>query len=122
MADALHAVDKQLWVMIPMGDEFNTLDLETLAAHADHFIAMLYDETSDVDPPGPIASQDWFEGWLQVLAGYGEPDLWIGGDRRVWLRLDCSGQKARGDDFLLRRDEPGQLRGAGKGRLAGAEL
>jgi len=29
---------------------------------ADHYIAMLYDETSDNDPPGPIASQDWNEG------------------------------------------------------------
>ncbi len=25
MADALHAVDKELWVMVQMGDEFNTL-------------------------------------------------------------------------------------------------
>ncbi len=79
MADALHAVDKQLWVEVQMGDEFNVLDLERLAQHADHYIAMLYDETTDTDPPGPIASQDWFDGWLQVLAGYGEPNLWIGG-------------------------------------------
>jgi cellulose synthase/poly-beta-1,6-N-acetylglucosamine synthase-like glycosyltransferase/peptidoglycan/xylan/chitin deacetylase (PgdA/CDA1 family)/spore germination protein YaaH len=78
MADALHAVDKELWVEVQMGDEFNVLDLERLAEHADHYIAMLTDETSDDDPPGPIASQDWFEGWLSVLAGYGEPDLWIG--------------------------------------------
>jgi cellulose synthase/poly-beta-1,6-N-acetylglucosamine synthase-like glycosyltransferase/peptidoglycan/xylan/chitin deacetylase (PgdA/CDA1 family)/spore germination protein YaaH len=79
MADALHVVDKQLWVMIPMGEDFNTLDLNRLAEHADHFIATLYDETSDIDPPGPIASQDWFDGWLSVLAGYGDSDLWIGG-------------------------------------------
>jgi cellulose synthase/poly-beta-1,6-N-acetylglucosamine synthase-like glycosyltransferase/peptidoglycan/xylan/chitin deacetylase (PgdA/CDA1 family)/spore germination protein YaaH len=79
MADALHSVDKELWVMIPMGEDFNTLDLDRLAEHADHYIATLYDETSDIDPPGPIASQDWFEGWLSVLAGYGDPDLWIGG-------------------------------------------
>jgi spore germination protein YaaH len=78
MADALHAVDKELWVMVQMGDEFNVLDLDRLAEHADHYIAVLHDETSDNDPPGPIASQDWFDGWLHVLAGYGEPDLWIG--------------------------------------------
>ncbi len=76
---ALHAVDKELWVMVQMGDEFSTLDLNRLAEHADHYIATLYDETSDIDPPGPIASQDWFEGWLSVLAGYGDPNLWIGG-------------------------------------------
>ena len=79
MADALHSVDKELWVMVPMSDEFNDLDLERLAEHADHYIAAMYDETADSDPPGPIASEDWFEGWLHVLAGYGEPDLWIGG-------------------------------------------
>jgi len=79
MADALHAVDKELWVMVQMGEDFNVLDLDRLAEHADHYIAVMYDETSDIDPPGPIASQDWFEGWLSVLMGYGEPDLWIGG-------------------------------------------
>src|SRR5581483_175036 len=78
MSDALHAVDKELWLMVPMGDEFGVYDLESLADHADHFVAMLYDETTDTDKPGPIASQDWFEGWLSGTAGYGEPQQWIG--------------------------------------------
>ena len=35
------------------------------------------DENSEADAPGPIASQDWFEGWLSVVLGYGEPSQWI---------------------------------------------
>jgi cellulose synthase/poly-beta-1,6-N-acetylglucosamine synthase-like glycosyltransferase/peptidoglycan/xylan/chitin deacetylase (PgdA/CDA1 family)/spore germination protein YaaH len=77
ISDALHAVDKELWLEVPMGDEFESFDLETLSDHVDHFVAVLYDETSDTDQPGPIASQDWFDGWLKVITGYGEPEQWI---------------------------------------------
>lgn len=75
---ALHAVDKELWLVVPMGDEIKMYDLEALAPVVDHFIAVLYDENSDSDTPGPIASQDWLEGWLQVIEGYGESSQWIG--------------------------------------------
>ncbi len=78
ISDALHAVDKELWLEVPMGDEFEVYDLEALTDHVDHFVAMLYDETSEEDSPGPLASQDWFEGWLQVINAYGESDQWIG--------------------------------------------
>ena len=74
---ALHAVDKKLWLVVPMGDEIKIYDLEALAPVVDQFIAVLYDENSESDSPGPIASQDWFEGWLQVIKGYGEPGQWI---------------------------------------------
>lgn len=77
IASALHAVDKELWLVVPMGDEIESLDLEALAGTVDHFIAILHDENSDTDAPGPIASQDWFDGWLQVINGYGEPGQWI---------------------------------------------
>lgn len=75
---ALHAVSKQLWLVVPMGDEIKMYDLETLASSVDHFVAILYDENSETDPPGPLASQDWLEGWLEVIGGYGDLDQWIG--------------------------------------------
>ena len=75
---ALHAVDKQLWLVVPMGDEIKMYDLEALAPSVDHFIATLHDENSETDAPGPIASQEWFEGWLQVMQDYGDPSQWIG--------------------------------------------
>ena len=76
-AKALHSVDKQLWLMVPMGEEIDTLDLTRLAPTVDRFIAVLSDENSGDDAPGPIASQDWFEGWLQVVTGYVDSRRWI---------------------------------------------
>jgi len=76
-AKALHSLNKQLWITVPMGEEINTIDLPKLASSADRFIAVLTDENSGDDTPGPIASQDWFEGWLQVIQGYGDSHKWI---------------------------------------------
>ena len=77
LAAGLHAVDKELWLMVPMGDEINAFDLDALAGSVDRFVAMLYDENAETDAPGPIASQDWFEGWLSVVLAYGEPSQWV---------------------------------------------
>jgi peptidoglycan/xylan/chitin deacetylase (PgdA/CDA1 family) len=40
-------------------------------------VAVLHDENSEVDPPGPIASQPWFDGWLQTILAYGKPSQWV---------------------------------------------
>ncbi|MDD5350745.1 MAG: glycosyltransferase, partial [Chthoniobacteraceae bacterium] len=74
---ALHAIGKELWLQVPMNEEINTFDLGRLSGTVDHFVAALCDETGDDEPAGPIASQDWFEGWLKVLDEYDCPDLWI---------------------------------------------
>jgi spore germination protein YaaH len=60
-----------------MGRELKVYDLEALSQNIDHFVAVLHDENSDSDPPGPIASQDWFEGWLNTVIAYGKPSQWI---------------------------------------------
>ncbi len=86
IGDALHEAKLELWFMITMGEEFEIFDIEALESVADRFVAILHDENSDTDEPGPIASQSWLEGWLKVIteknrAGerrYGEPDQWIG--------------------------------------------
>ena len=77
MAAALHAHNMKLWLRIPMGRELMLYDLETLSQDVDYFVAALHDENSDTDPPGPIASQAWFEGWLTTLTAYGKPSQWI---------------------------------------------
>src|SRR6266567_53470 len=41
------------------------------------FVAILFDETSDTDPPGPLASRSWFEGWLRVLLQDSNTRQWI---------------------------------------------
>lgn len=77
LATGLHDAGLQLWLQVQVGDEMGVYDLETLADDVDFFLALLHDQTSDTDPPGPIAGQDWFNGWLGALSSYGDPDQWI---------------------------------------------
>ncbi|MFZ3045888.1 MAG: glycosyltransferase [Desulfatirhabdiaceae bacterium] len=77
IAVALHQADMQVWLRVPMGRELKVFDLDTLSNDLDYFIATLHDENSESDLPGPIASQEWFEGWLGAMMGYGQPGQWI---------------------------------------------
>ena len=77
MAAALHAAGCELWISVPMGEDFDSLDVDRLSASVDRFVAVLHDENSDSDAPGPIASREWFEGWLETAADYGRPEQWI---------------------------------------------
>jgi peptidoglycan-N-acetylglucosamine deacetylase len=76
-ADALHYDDKELWLCIQPGQELDYIDFENLSDNVDRFVAMLFDETSDVDPPGPLGSRSWFEGWLHVLLEDSDTKQWI---------------------------------------------
>ena len=77
IAAALHAEHMELWLRVPMGRDLKLFDLEALSADVDYFIASLHDENSETDPPGPIASQNWFEGWLNTIIAYGKPSQWV---------------------------------------------
>ena len=77
IAKGLHSIDKELWLQVPMNEEINTFELGRLTGTVDRFVASLTDETSDDEPAGFIASQDWFEGWLKVIEEYGYSDRWI---------------------------------------------
>jgi len=77
IAEALHTHGMELWLRIPMGRELMLYDLDALSQDVDHFVAVLHDENSDSDSAGPIASQDWFEGWLNTVTAYGKPKQWI---------------------------------------------
>jgi len=76
-ADALHYDDKELWLCIQPGQELDYIDFENLSDNVDRFVAMLFDETSDVDPAGPLGSRSWFEGWLHVLLEDSDTKQWI---------------------------------------------
>jgi cellulose synthase/poly-beta-1,6-N-acetylglucosamine synthase-like glycosyltransferase/peptidoglycan/xylan/chitin deacetylase (PgdA/CDA1 family)/spore germination protein YaaH len=76
-AAALHRDGRQLWLSVSPGQEIDYIDFEELSAHVDRFVALLFDETSDIDPPGPLASRMWFEGWLHVLLEDSDPKQWI---------------------------------------------
>ena len=77
LADALHAAKLELWLGVSMDDEIQTFDLDALAPFTDRFVAMLFDEHTAGDEPGPVASQEWCEGWLKVCAAHGTPGQWI---------------------------------------------
>ena len=77
LATALHAAGSELWISVPMGEDFDSYDVDRLAKFTDRFVAVLHDENSDSDTPGPIASREWFEGWLETSTDYGQPEQWI---------------------------------------------
>src|SRR6058998_3961478 len=76
-ADALHDDNKELWLCVQPGQELDYIDLDALADNVDRFVAMLFDETSDTDPPGPLGSRSWFEGWVRVLLEGSDTKQWI---------------------------------------------
>ncbi|MEO8207302.1 MAG: glycosyltransferase, partial [Chthoniobacterales bacterium] len=76
-AEALHAKNMQLWLSVPLGHELKLYDLDNLSAFVDRFVAILYDQNSEHDDSGPIASQEWFDGWLDVVLNFGTPKQWI---------------------------------------------
>jgi peptidoglycan-N-acetylglucosamine deacetylase len=76
-ADALHDDNKELWLCVQPGQDLDYIDFDALGDNVDHFVAMLFDETSDTDPPGPLASRSWFEGWVRVLLEGSDTKQWI---------------------------------------------
>ncbi len=77
LADALHAAGRQLWLCVQPGQDLDYIDFDSLSETVDRFVALLFDETSDTDPPGPLASRQWFESWLHALLKDADPKQWI---------------------------------------------
>src|SRR6058998_1502696 len=77
LGDALHDDKKELWLCVQPGQELDYVDIDALSDNVDRFVAMLFDETSETDPPGPLASRSWFEGWLHVLLDGSDTRQWI---------------------------------------------
>jgi len=75
--DALHYDDKQLWLCVQPGQDLDYIDFDALSDNVDRYVAMLFDETSDIDQPGPLGSRRWFEGWLSVLLDGADRNQWI---------------------------------------------
>src|SRR5262249_9649388 len=77
VADAFHDDNKELWLCVQPGQERDYIYSDALADNLVRFVAMLFDETSETDPPGPLASRSWFEGWLHVLLDGSDTRQWI---------------------------------------------
>ncbi|MBE2204198.1 MAG: glycosyltransferase [Chthoniobacterales bacterium] len=77
IADALRTQGIETWLCVTMDAGFGAYDFERLASHIDRFVALLHDENGEGNSAGPIASQDWFDGWMQVISRSASPEKWI---------------------------------------------
>ena len=77
IADDLKAEGLKTWLCITMDASFSNWDFDKLSPHVERFIAFLHDENGETDTPGPIASNDWVDGWLKVINSCGNPNQWI---------------------------------------------
>ena len=77
LTDALHDDGKELWLCVQPGQDLDYIDFEDLSENVDRFVALLFDETAEIDSPGPLGSRRWFEGWLQVLLEDADARQWI---------------------------------------------
>lgn len=123
LATALRKEGREFWMSVPMGEDLVSYQLDKLAAFTDRFLAVLHGENSDVDPAGPTASREWFEGWLETALGYGEPAQWIavlGTGGFDWTAGEAKGRYITFVDAMARGDYAGldELQKAGL-RVAG---
>ena len=114
MAGALHAADRELWLCVQPGQDLDYIDFDNVSETVDRFVALLFDETSDTETPGPLASRRV----VRIVAaraltrrGSETMDLRAG---QLRLRLD-ERRASRGADQFSRGDEPRELRGRGIG-------
>jgi cellulose synthase/poly-beta-1,6-N-acetylglucosamine synthase-like glycosyltransferase/peptidoglycan/xylan/chitin deacetylase (PgdA/CDA1 family)/spore germination protein YaaH len=109
-AKECHRNGLQFFLCVPMGLDAQVFDLDRLAEHVDFFVAMLYDENSRYDKPGPVASQPWFERWLKHVLDFGEPRQWIiglGSFGYDWSEADAVGHTISfGDAMALGSSAP----------------
>ena len=76
-ADALHKDGRELWICVNPGEALDLADSEKVIEKTDRFVALLYDETSEDEAPGPLSSRAWYDGWLDVLLSDADPRQWI---------------------------------------------
>ena len=97
VAFALHDVGLQLWLQVPVGEERQAYDINTLGDVVDFFVASLHDQVSESDPPGAVAAQDWFENWLSAIASYDDQQQWVislGTYGYDWPKDDSAGSRS----------------------------
>ena len=97
VAGALHNAGLQLWLCVPPGQDLDYIDFDNLSETVDRFVALLFDETSDTDPPGPFgfapmvrilaarrySKMQTLKQWIIALGSYGYD--WTEGAHRAEL-------------------------------------
>ncbi|MDR0476316.1 MAG: glycosyltransferase [Desulfobulbaceae bacterium] len=112
IAAALRQAHLELWLCVPTDRDLNIYDLDQLSGFVDHFVAMLHDEHAERDQAGPIASHEFFNGWLSTLVGdYGDPGQWIislGSYGYDWTDGKSSAELLSFADVMIRAKRSGQ--------------
>ena len=112
LATRLRLEGLELWLSVPARRQLVLLDLAGLAPSVDRFVANLYDENAELDPPGPVASQAFVDGWLDTLVrGYGRPEQWIvglGAYGYDWGAGDTEASLISFEDAMARAGRSGQ--------------
>jgi len=93
LKETLRDAGMELWLAVTMDDELDTYDFDGLSEVVDRFVALIFNEHGDGDAPGPLASEEWFEGWLEVVSGLSDPEQWIA----VIGSNACDWNKTRGE-------------------------
>ncbi len=110
IADGLKARGLETWVCVTMDAGFSAWDFERLSPHVARFVALMHDENGEADPAGPIASQDWFDGWAEVISHCGPPEQWIaslGTHGSDWAGGDPPGEQISFADAMSRAGNAG---------------
>ena len=66
LTDVLHPLGYIVSEAVPVDDD--AYDLKRLAAIVDYIVPMVYDEHYQSGEPGPVASEAFFENWMEKLA------------------------------------------------------
>ncbi len=77
LADVLHQDGREIWLCVNPGAEMDLIDAPGVAEKVDRFVALLYDETSANEEPGPLSSLEWFRGWLETMLSETDPKQWV---------------------------------------------
>ncbi|TSA30214.1 MAG: glycosyltransferase [Verrucomicrobiaceae bacterium] len=110
IADGLKKMGLKTWLCVTMDSTFAAWDFDRLSPHVDHFVALLHDENGEGDPAGPLASQDWFDGWVEVISHCGEPGQWIaslGSYGSDWEEGSVAGEQISFADAMSRAGNAG---------------
>jgi cellulose synthase/poly-beta-1,6-N-acetylglucosamine synthase-like glycosyltransferase/peptidoglycan/xylan/chitin deacetylase (PgdA/CDA1 family)/spore germination protein YaaH len=110
IADGLRTRGLETWLCVTMDAGFGAYDFDRLAPHVDRFVAFLHDENGEGDTAGPLASQDWFDGWMKVLSKCASPEKWIaslGSYGCDWEEGSSSGEQISFADAMSRAGNAG---------------
>lgn len=110
ISDGLRSRGLETWLCVTMDAGFGAYDYERLARHVDRFVALLHDENGEGDVAGPLASQDWFDGWMKVISSSTTPEKWIaslGSYGCDWTEGSSTGEQISFADAMSRAGNSG---------------